>query len=224
MRLTWDFWRVPCWAARFKKRPIVWTIWSRLTRWELCDLLRLCAETKRKTSTAYLMNDNKLPIVTLKVCCENVQKANKAHVSFIIEEFFFFFFFLFRVAGPVSPLNYLTRTPGSKALMRPVRPLCFMQIEVFLMKASWIIHERCSTRRNAPQEHIRGGKNCFGKIKIDVSSISPFRLISRAAHHLLINRRQQTEITHLISVQSAGGAPAPCPLRCSVCRRQLLVL
>lgn len=92
MRLTWDFWRVPCWAARFKKRPIVWTIWSRLTRWELCDLLRLCAETKRKTSTAYLMNDNKLPIVTLKVCCENVQKANKAHVSFIMEEFFFFFF------------------------------------------------------------------------------------------------------------------------------------
>lgn len=25
------------------------------------------------------MNDNKLPIVTLKVCSENVQKANKVH-------------------------------------------------------------------------------------------------------------------------------------------------
>lgn len=38
------------------------------------------------------MNDNKLPIVTLKVWCENVRKANKAHVSFRIEEVFLFFF------------------------------------------------------------------------------------------------------------------------------------
>lgn len=35
------------------------------------------------------MNDNKLPIVTPKVWCENVRKANKAHASFIIEEGFF---------------------------------------------------------------------------------------------------------------------------------------
>ena len=154
-------------------------------------------------------------------------KPSKVYYQFTLrhlEGFFFCFFLFFPVAGPVSTLNYLTRTPGSKALMRPVRPLCVMQIEVFLMKASWIIHKRCSTRRNTPQEHIRGGKNCFGKIKIDVSSISPFRLISRAAHHLLINRRQQTEITRLISVQSAGGVPAPCPLRCSVCSCQLLLL
>lgn len=36
-----------------------------------------------------MMNDNKLPIVTLKVWHENVRKANKAHVGLIIEVFFF---------------------------------------------------------------------------------------------------------------------------------------
>lgn len=34
------------------------------------------------------MNDNKLPIVTGKVWCENVQKTNEARVSFIMEEDF----------------------------------------------------------------------------------------------------------------------------------------
>lgn len=34
------------------------------------------------------MNDNKLPIVTGKVWCENVQRTNEAHVSFIMEEDF----------------------------------------------------------------------------------------------------------------------------------------
>lgn len=36
------------------------------------------------------MNDNKLPIVTVKVWSENAQKTNEAHVNFIMEESFFF--------------------------------------------------------------------------------------------------------------------------------------
>lgn len=43
---------------------------------------------QRETSTAHLMNDNKLPIVIVKVWCENA-----AHVTFIIKVVVFLLFF-----------------------------------------------------------------------------------------------------------------------------------
>lgn len=124
-------------------------------------------------------------------------------VTFIMRLLFTFSFsFLkhLKTSMLVVQLNCLTCTTGSKALNASyAAPVCYANRSV-LMKASWIIQEWCSTT-NTPQEQILRKKKEKGLLwKNKKWSISGFRFISTTAHHFLINKCQQMEITHLTAL------------------------
>lgn len=94
-------------------------------------------------------------------------------ITFIMRLLFFFFLFFFEtfkdfhVSGPVKLLDMYNRIKSPNASY--AAPVCYANRSV-LMKASWIIQEWCSTT-NTPQEQIlrKKKKDCFGKIKSEVS-------------------------------------------------------
>lgn len=90
----------------------------------------------------------------------------------------------------ISVLNYLTCTPGSKALMFPMRPCVLCKLRCFnegcMNNSGTMFHSRHTTGTHSKKKK----KNYFRKIGTDVKSVFLFSLIYRTAHHLLINKHQ----------------------------------